>query len=106
MVRAVTDPRPLGGPYVADRRFWRWGACYLVGRCPHLDEQRRCAIYGRAERPADCDAYPLHMQRVMGATLLHAELSCPIFDNEEALVEVRALSARLGLELRLAPARA
>lgn len=105
-VRAVTDPRPLDGPYVVDRRFWRWGACYLMGRCPHLDDKRRCDIYGKPERPADCHAYPLHLQQTLGATVLQAEQSCPIFDDEKALEEVRALAARLGVELRVAPARA
>lgn len=104
VVRAVTDPRPLHGPYVADRRFWRWGACYLVGRCPHLDAQRRCAIHGQPGRPAECDAYPLHLQRVPGGMVLHAELSCPIFQSEEALTDVHALAVRLGVELRVEPA--
>ena len=101
MVRRTIDPRPLGGPYVLDRRFWRWGSCYLVGRCPHLDASSRCAIHGQDARPRDCGEYPLHLERVAGGWVLHAEQSCPIFRDERTVGEVRAFAREIGVELRL-----
>jgi hypothetical protein len=97
-VRGPLDPRPREGPYLVDRRVLkRWGACYLVGRCPHLTEENRCDIYGQPPRPRECREYPLHLQKTVGGTVLNAETSCWIFQSEENREAARMLARDLGV---------
>ena len=103
LVRRPTDVRPLGEAYIIDRRVWRWGSCFLVGRCPALDGERRCGLHGQNERPSECSEFPLHVQPVLGGAVLHIERSCTIFDDEAAVAEARALAAQLGLGVVVNP---
>lgn len=100
VARGPADARPLEVPYVADRRVLLWGHRYLVGRCPHLD-CGRCKIYDDANRPRECNEYPLHVQSVwggLGGHVIGAELSCWILQQPENRDEVRVLAQDLGVD--------
>lgn len=45
-----------------------------VSRCPHLDDQSRCTIYGL--RPSDCRMHPLLFELVEGEICFRIDVTC------------------------------
>lgn len=90
------QPRPAP-PYVLEERGLFGGACWLVGRCPHL-AAGRCDIFGEAGRPSDCVEYPARVQRSLGTEMVSAERSCWILQDAGRQDELAALARAHGAE--------
>lgn len=97
IVRSRWQRPPRSEAYISDRRFLFFGKKHLIGRCPYLTDEGRCAVHEKTDRPADCVDYPLYIANFLFGRILKAEKSCFIFTYPKNCRKVLDLGRKLDL---------